>query len=96
MIDLNLLRENPEKIKKLILKKEPTFPVDDLIEQDKKLRLLTQLIENLRKLKNDIAKQSSKGISEELRSKSIQLGKQLKSEEKEHENLKATLQTLAL
>lgn len=96
MINLNLLRENPEKIKKLILKKEPTFQVDKLIKQDSHLRKLTQTIEDLRKQKNDITKQSSKGVSEELRTKSIKLGKQLKSQEKELEELKISFQTLAL
>ena len=39
MINLSSLRENPELIKQNILKKDPTFPVEELIKLDENLRL---------------------------------------------------------
>ncbi len=83
MIDLNRLRGEPTHIKELILHKEPTFKIDRLIELDKIVRSITSEVENLRKIKNEFASAGSKGITPEIRQKSIELGKQLKAKEEE-------------
>lgn len=87
MIDLNLLRKDPQNFKKLILKKEPKFEVEKLIELDKSVRLLLVEIEELRKLKNDLAQKGKQGVTNDLRQQSIELGKNLKLKESELELL---------
>lgn len=81
MIDLARLREEPAKVKDLILRKEPTFDVDLLIALDQEVKAIKASIEQLRKEKNDLAAQGAKGISPELREKGIELGKKIKAQE---------------
>lgn len=81
MIDLNYLREEPAKVKELILRKEPTFNVDAFITLDQEVKTIKAEIENLRKEKNELAGQGAKGITPELREKSIELGKKIKTKE---------------
>lgn len=83
MIDLSPLRENNTEAKELILRKEPGFPLEKLIELDKNVRSLRLSVEDFRKQKNELASQGAKGITPELREKAIELGKQLKTQEKE-------------
>ncbi|MBD3272966.1 serine--tRNA ligase [Candidatus Dependentiae bacterium] len=96
MIDLNLLRKDTQKIKNLILKKEPSFEIDKLIEQDKKVRSLLTEIENLRKQKNDLAQKGKQGVTQELREQSIEIGKSLKTKEKELQDLESEFKKLLL
>lgn len=83
MIDMARLRSEPEKTKELILRKEPSFPVDSLIDMDKKKREVQVSVETLRKEKNTLASSGAKGITPEIREKSIALGKELKAKEEE-------------
>lgn len=83
MIDLTKLRENPTHVKELILRKEPTFPIDQLIELDQTVKNLKATLEQLRKEKNDLAAQGAKGITAELREKGSELGKKIKEQEAE-------------
>lgn len=88
MIDLNLLRTEPEKIKPLILRKEPSFDIDLLIKLDAELRQTRCTVEELRKQKNELASMGAKGASEEVRAQAIEIGKSLKAKEielEEHE-----------
>ena len=96
MIDINLLREEPQKYKDLIVRKEPTFDVDSLIKFDEKTRALKTEVEELRKEKNDLASQGAKGVTPEIREKAIALGKTLKSKETELETVEAKLKNLWL
>lgn len=96
MIDLNLLRENPTATKELILLKEPTFDVDSLMQLDQNARSLRMEVESIRKEKNDLANLGAKGITPEVREKAIELGKNLKSKEKELEEIDQKLNTLWL
>lgn len=81
MIDLALLREKPEYVKALILKKDPKYPVDRLLELDKILRKLKLEVEESRFEKNNLAKQGQAGVTLELRKKSIELAQKLKLQE---------------
>ena len=80
----------------LIIKKEPKFEIDKLIEQDKNVRLLLAVIEDLRKQKNELAKKGKQGVTDELRNQSIELGKKLKIKEKELQYLKEEFKKLLL
>lgn len=91
MIDLNLLRNDFEKTKELVLRKEPTFAVDNLAALDQQCRSLRMEVETLRKEKNDLAALGAKGASAENRERAMILGTTLKELEK---NLTAVEQDL--
>jgi len=96
MIDLNILRKEPEKIAELIKKKDPSYDVDRLIELDKQVRKFNLEIENLRSKKNELAKLASSGITVELREESIQVSKELKIKEDEFEKIQKDFKKLYL
>lgn len=83
MIDLGLLREQPERIINQIKRKDPKFPIEELAELDKKVRALTRDVEALRAQKNELAKSAQKGITEEVRQESKAVGASLKEKEAE-------------
>ncbi len=96
MIDLNRLRDDFEKTKNLILKKEPSFDVDGLFALDKQERALRVNIEDLRKKRNDLSSKGAGGVTGEIREQSIAIGKELKTKEKDLADVVAALKTLAL
>ncbi|TET06906.1 serine--tRNA ligase [Candidatus Dependentiae bacterium] len=81
MIDLHLLRDDPKRVKALLLKKDPSFPISELIELDKRVREIQLEVEDIRKEKNELAQQAKKGVTREIRSRSIALSKQLHEKE---------------
>ncbi len=87
MIDLTLLRENPERVIAALAKKDPHYDVAKLITLDKELRAIKSDVEQLRCAKNELAKQGKSGITPELREQSIALNNQLKDKEQQLETL---------
>ena len=87
MIDLTLLRENPERVIAALAKKDPHYDVAKLITLDKELRVIKSDVEQLRCAKNELAKQGKSGITPELREQSIALNNQLKDKEQLLETL---------
>lgn len=81
MIDLGLLRKNPQAIIALIHRKEPLFDAQKLFELDAALRMLRIEVEELRHKKNELADKAKAGITQELRELSIAVGKTLKQKE---------------
>jgi seryl-tRNA synthetase len=81
MIDLNFLRTDPKKVAELLQRKDPSFDVQRLIDLDTQLRALRQDVESLRHKKNELADQAKNGVTPELRTQSIEVGKQLKQKE---------------
>lgn len=81
MIDLTLLRENPERIIAALSKKDPHYDVAKLITLDKELRVMKNEVEQLRCHKNELAKQGRSGITPELREQSIAINRQLQDKE---------------
>jgi len=96
MIDLRMLREDPKEVKVLITKKDPSFPVNELIELDKHVRKINSEVEDIRKEKNDLARQAKTGVTKEIREQSILLGKKLKDKENELSTLKNRFEELYL
>lgn len=78
MIDLNRLREHPEQVRTLLAKKEPKYDVAALIAKDKELREKRTQVEDLRKERNALSAQAAKGLTEELRARSSDIGKKIK------------------
>jgi len=81
VIDITRLRENFQETKVLILKKDPTFDVDELAQLDTQLRDLRSATEELRMQRNELAKKGASGLTDELRAQAIELGKKLKAQE---------------
>jgi seryl-tRNA synthetase len=96
MIDLGLLREQPEQVISLIKRKDPAYDAQRLYDWDVKLRALRQEVEELRRKKNELASQAKSGVTDQLRAQSIQIGKELKSKESELEQLESDFKGLYL
>ena len=79
MIDLSLLRKNPKEVIEALQTKDPSFDGQKLKELDELFRKHSVAVESLRKQKNDLAVQAKSGITDEIRSQSIEVGKQLKA-----------------
>lgn len=60
MLDPKLLRENPDKIKKMLEARALDFPLDQLIKLDKERRELITKTDEFRKKRNDISLEISK------------------------------------
>lgn len=96
MISLELLRTRPAEMKQGINKKDPKFDVDKLIALDKEVRSINIVVEDLRKLKNELAAQAKSGVTPEIREKSIAAGKELKEKEQELETKQVEFKQLHL
>lgn len=96
MIDLNLLREKTEETISLIKKKEPKFDIEKLISLDKDLRKLKLEIEALKHEKNILADKAKTKITQEIKDKSINIGKMLKKKEPELKLLEKSFEDLYL
>ncbi len=85
MIDINYIRENPEKIKKGIKAKQfdPKL-VDEVLELDKKRRELLNKTETLRADRNKAAKEQDKEKGGEIKTKLQKLEPELAKIEKEY------------
>jgi len=95
MIDIKLLRENPEEYKKAAKNKNINIDIDRLLELDEKKRKLIAETEKLRAERNAISSEA-KGTkpsqemidkSKEIKEKIIQLEKESISVEEEYDNL---------
>ena len=87
MIDLAELREVRQKIIELIKRKDPTYDTQLLLDLDKQVRNIRLEVETLRQQKNELAKDARGGITDEVRSQSILVGKQVKTKEQALEEL---------
>jgi seryl-tRNA synthetase len=81
MINLAWLRQDPEKVFKLVRKKEPQFDIERLYELDAQVRSYLADVELLRKKKNELAELGKRGVTQELRDQSIAISKELKNNE---------------
>lgn len=96
MIDKTLLRQDPKGFGARIKKKDPGFPVSELLELDQQVRELLVQVEALRKEKNDLAAQAKGGVTDQLRQQSIEVGKKLKGFESDLEKTQKDLDQLEL
>ncbi len=91
MLDINFIRQNPDKVKDGCRKKQVKVDIDQLLELDKKRRELLKESEGLRAKQNKISKQAvAKGQIEkakELKEKIKKIGPDLKKIENEFNDL---------
>ncbi len=64
MLDLNFIRENPEKVKEVARQKGVQVDIDRLLQVDKEMRELQQKIDELRHQRNILAQQKEEGSRE--------------------------------
>lgn len=83
MIDLVLLRKDPKQMIAAIQKKDPAFNAQALVDADVQFRSMSLEVESLRKEKNDLAQQAKSGITDDIRQRSIAIGKELKQKEQD-------------
>lgn len=81
MIDRSLLREQAEHVVRALATKDPHFDAQRLISLDRDITRIQHAIEQLRHTKNALADQGKKGVTEQLRAQSLDIGRQLKEQE---------------
>lgn len=91
MIDIKLLRENPKKIEDAALAKGVKIDFERILELDKKVRALTQEMEEIASKKNEASKQIPK-VSDTDRDRII---KEMKSIDSDADAIKEKLTPLA-
>ena len=79
MIDLALLRTNPDCYIALLQKKEPSYDARHLYELDMQVRQHKIELDQLRKQKNDLAQKGKAGVTDQLRQESLELGQKIKN-----------------
>src|SRR3990170_3609175 len=83
MIDLRLLRDEPDRVITLLKNKDLHFDAHKLVVLDEQRRALMNEVEHMRHKKNEFADYISQhGLTDELRAESSLVGKQLKALEK--------------
>ncbi len=93
MLDINFIRENPQKVKEACQKKQVKVDVDKILELDKKKRELMTNLENLKAEQNKI---SRGGRDESAISKAKELKEKFKDLEPKLKNIEAELNSLLL
>lgn len=83
MIDLSMLRKEPEKVIALLQKKDPSYDAQKLYDLDKQVSALRIDIESLCQKKNELAEAAKSGITPEIRAISVEVGKELKEKEQQ-------------
>lgn len=101
MLDLNFIRENPEKVKKACENKGIKVDVDVVLELDKKKRATMTEIENLKAEQNKLSrlgspKSGGEGGAENLIEKARALKEKIKAKEPELETIDLELKDLLL
>ena len=96
MINLNFLREEPAAFKQNILRKDPSFPVDKLIELDVKLRAKIIEVEQIRCERNERSKVIRGPLNDADKAQALKFSENLKIQEQQLDKLKAEFNELYL
>jgi len=98
MLDIKLIRENPELVRQALEKRGDSFALDSIIEIDGRYRSLLRQTEELRAKHNEASKQLSKSKEKppQLIAEMRQLGEQISSLQQQTKEAKATLDSLLL
>jgi len=98
MLDIKLIRENPELVRQALEKRGDSFALDSIIEIDSRYRSLLRQTEELRATHNEASKQLSKSQEKppQLIAQMRQLGEQISSLQQQTKEAKANLDSLLL
>jgi seryl-tRNA synthetase len=89
-----MLRDDTQRIKDLILRKESAFDIDRLIELNEQAHSLRLDIESLRKERNELSSLKSGQITEQVRKQSISIGKRIKEKEQTQSSIQKEFEKL--
>jgi seryl-tRNA synthetase len=98
MLDIKLIREDPEAVRQALEKRGDGFALDSILEIDSRYRSLLRETEELRAKHNESSKQLSKSRDKppELIAQMRQLGEQISSLQQQTKEAKADLDSLLL
>jgi seryl-tRNA synthetase len=98
MLDIKLIRENPELVRQALEKRGDSFAIDSILEIDGRYRSLLRQTEELRAKHNEASKQLSKSKEKppQLIAQMRQLGEQISSLQQQTKEAKANLDSLLL
>jgi seryl-tRNA synthetase len=98
MLDIKLIRENPELVRQALEKRGDSFALDSILEIDGRYRSLLRQTEELRAKHNEASKQLSKSQEKppQLIAQMRQLGEQISSLHQQTKEAKANLDSLLL
>jgi seryl-tRNA synthetase len=98
MLDIKLIRENPEVVRQSLEKRGATFILDSILEIDGRYRSLLRQTEELRAKHNETSKQlgQSKEKPPQLIAEMRQLGEQISSLQQQTREAKANLDSMLL
>jgi seryl-tRNA synthetase len=98
MLDIKLIRENPELVRQALEKRGDTFALDNILETDGRYRSLLRQTEELRAKHNEASKQvsTSKEKPPQLIAQMRQMGEQISSLQQQTKEAKADLDSLLL
>ena len=98
MIDIRLIRENPELVRQGLEKRGDAFVLDEILEIDARYRNVLRRTEELRAKHNETSKQlaKSKERSPQLIAQMRQLGEQISSLQQQTKETKASVDCLLL
>lgn len=83
MLDIKLIRESPEVVRKNLVRRKSNFPLDELIETDKKWRASLQEMENLKALRNRVSLEIAKKKDEAKITEMKKVNEDIKKHESE-------------
>jgi len=94
MLDIKLIRDNPDLIRQALEKRGDKAPLDEIIKLDERHRQMLHQMETLRAKRNEVSKQLGKMAEKppQLIADMRQLGEQITSLEKEIDQLVAELE----
>jgi seryl-tRNA synthetase len=98
MLDIKLIRENPELVRQSLEKRGDSFALNNILEIDERYRNLLRQTEELRAKHNETSKQlgQSKEKPPQLIAEMRQLGEQISSLQQQTKEAKANLDSLLL
>jgi seryl-tRNA synthetase len=98
MLDIKLIRENPELVRQALEKRGDSFALDNILEIDGRYRSLLRQTEELRAKHNKASKQLSKSQEKppQFIAQMRQLGEQISSLQQQTKEAKANLDSLLL
>jgi len=98
MLDIRLIRENPELVRQSLEKRGDSFALDNILEIDERYRNLLRQTEELRAKHNETSKQLGKSTEKppQLIAEMRQLGEQISSLQQQTREAKADLDSMML
>lgn len=98
MLDIKLIRENPELIRQALEKRGNTFALENILEIDERYRRLLRQVEQFRAQHNEVSKQLGKAEEKppQIIAEMRQLGEKTSSLQRETSQVKANLDSLLL